>query len=145
MNCVRTFLANFECKNCFFFFLLVSKKNKNKNLFFWGRDWKVALKWRIDGNHPNLFFPVSLFWVAQNVPFPESPKPGLPDGRFSDQKSQFGYIFEGLGMKNDIFYGHLQYCSAVWYVYICHGYLVYCVLIWYFWYVEPRKIWQPCS
>jgi hypothetical protein len=27
-------------------FLLPSrfKKNKNKNLFFWGRDWKVALK-----------------------------------------------------------------------------------------------------
>jgi hypothetical protein len=24
---------------------------------------------------------------------------GLPDGLFSDQKSQFGYIVEGLGME----------------------------------------------
>jgi hypothetical protein len=25
---------------------------------------------------------------------------GLPDGAFSNQKSQFGYILEGLGMEN---------------------------------------------
>jgi hypothetical protein len=32
---------------------------------------------------------------------------GLPDGLFEDQKSQFGYIFEGLGAENvGIFYGH---------------------------------------
>jgi hypothetical protein len=30
---------------------------------------------------------------------------GLPDGLFEDQKSKFGYILEGLGMKNvGIFY-----------------------------------------
>jgi hypothetical protein len=26
-------------------------------------------------------------------------KPGLPDGIFSNQKFQFGYILEGLGME----------------------------------------------
>jgi hypothetical protein len=36
--------------------------------------------------------------------------PGLPNGFFSDQKSQFGYIREGLGMENvDIYSGHLEY------------------------------------
>jgi hypothetical protein len=33
---------------------------------------------------------------------------GLPDGLFSNQKSQFWYILEGLGMGNvGIFYDHL--------------------------------------
>jgi hypothetical protein len=36
--------------------------------------------------------------------------PGLPDGLFSDQKYQFGYILEGLRMENArIFHGHLEY------------------------------------
>jgi hypothetical protein len=30
--------------------------------------------------------------------------PGLPDGFFSDQKSQFGYILEGFGMGNVTLY-----------------------------------------
>jgi hypothetical protein len=35
--------------------------------------------------------------------------PGLPDGLFSNQKSHFGSILEGLGMKNvGIFYDHLK-------------------------------------
>jgi hypothetical protein len=35
-------------------------------------------------------------------------EPGLPDG-FSNQKSQFGSILEGLRLVNfDIFYGHLE-------------------------------------
>jgi hypothetical protein len=35
-------------------------------------------------------------------------EPGLPDGLFSNQKSQCGYILEGLGMENVvIFYVHL--------------------------------------
>jgi hypothetical protein len=29
---------------------------------------------------------------------------GLPDGFFSDQKSQFGYILEDLGIENVIFW-----------------------------------------
>jgi hypothetical protein len=34
---------------------------------------------------------------------------GLPDGIFSDQKSQFWFIFVGFGIKNlGIFYGHLK-------------------------------------
>jgi hypothetical protein len=34
-------------------------------------------------------------------------KPGLPDDLFSNQKSQFGKIFEGLAMEDvGIFYGH---------------------------------------
>jgi hypothetical protein len=34
----------------------------------------------------------------------------LPDGLFSNQKSQFGYILEGLRWENvEIFHGHLEY------------------------------------
>jgi hypothetical protein len=41
---------------------------------------------------------------------------GLPDGFFSDQKSQFGYILEDLGMKNVILYSWsfgIFYCHWV--------------------------------
>jgi hypothetical protein len=42
--------------------------------------------------------------------------PGLPDGLFSNQKLQFGYILEGLGMENfGIFYDHLEIFTAIWY------------------------------
>jgi hypothetical protein len=35
--------------------------------------------------------------------------PGLPDGLFSNQKSQFGQILDGLRMKNaGMFYGHME-------------------------------------
>jgi hypothetical protein len=35
---------------------------------------------------------------------------GLPDGLVSNQKSQFGYILEGLRLENvDIFYGYFEY------------------------------------
>jgi hypothetical protein len=38
----------------------------------------------------------------------------LPDGIFSNPKSQFGNFFEGLGMeKVGIFYGHLEYIMAI--------------------------------
>jgi hypothetical protein len=41
---------------------------------------------------------------------------GLPDGLFLNQKSQFGYILEGLGMENVVlFYDHLEYFMAIWY------------------------------
>jgi hypothetical protein len=68
----------------------------------------------------------------------------MPDGLFSDQKSAFGFIREGLGMDNvGIFYIHLVYFTALWYILwqfgtIC-GYLVYFSM---FLYVVPRKIWQ---
>jgi hypothetical protein len=72
--------------------------------------------------------------------------PGLPDGLFSNQKSQFGYIVEGLEMENVlIFYNHLKF-MVIWYNLwqfdIVCGHLVYFS---HFGMFGPRKIWQPCS
>jgi hypothetical protein len=79
-------------------------------------------------------------------------------GIFSNPKSQFGSILEGLAMEVAylwsiwsilqpfcLFYSLLVYCAAIWYVmrsyvgYVCcHmygilcGHLVYCVVLWYF-------------
>jgi hypothetical protein len=73
---------------------------------------------------------------------------GLPDGLFSNQKSQFGQILEGLGMENVvIFYDHLEYFMAIWHN-ICwqfgigNAHLVY---FFHFGMFGQRKIWQPCS
>jgi hypothetical protein len=57
-------------------------------------------------------------------------QPGLPDGLFSYQKSQFGCILEGLGMENvGIFYDRLEYFTDIWYnlwpFCIARGHLVY--------------------
>jgi hypothetical protein len=42
---------------------------------------------------------------------------GLPDGIFSNQKSQFGQTLEGLAMEDvGIFYGHLAYFTAILYI-----------------------------
>jgi hypothetical protein len=39
----------------------------------------------------------------------------LPDGLFSNQKSQFEKVLEGLILENvDIFYGHLEYFMEIW-------------------------------
>jgi hypothetical protein len=39
---------------------------------------------------------------------------GLPDGFFLDQKSQFGYILEDLGMENVVTYScHLEYFTTI--------------------------------
>jgi hypothetical protein len=55
------------------------------------------------------------------VPDAES---GLPDGLFSNQKSQFGQILEGLRWENvAIFYGHLEY--------VFDGHLGYFMTLWY--------------
>jgi hypothetical protein len=68
--------------------------------------------------------------------------PGLPDGFFSDQKSQFGYILEDLGMENVVIYsGHLEYFTTIGHILWAFGnFLV-------IWYIFPRcsilKIWQP--
>jgi hypothetical protein len=72
---------------------------------------------------------------------------GVPDGTFLYQKSQFWSNLEGLGMENiDILFGHLEYCSAIWYMlfpfYIFCGHLVFFPP---FGYLVPSKIWQPCS
>jgi hypothetical protein len=57
----------------------------------------------------------------------------LPDGIFSNQKSQFGSILEGLGMvKVGIFFGSLEFIMDIWY------------MLWTFvnlvaiWYIFPR-------
>jgi hypothetical protein len=72
---------------------------------------------------------------------------GLPDGIFSNQKSQFGQILEGLEMENvGIFYGYLENITAIWYILWPFGKLV---IIWYFfsqfWFIVSKKIWQPRS
>jgi hypothetical protein len=66
-------------------------------------------------------------------------KPGLPDGIFSDQKSQFGKIFDGPWM--DI-WNILRLFGIVFGQFLCCGYLVWFAL---FWYIASRKIWQPCA
>jgi hypothetical protein len=39
----------------------------------------------------------------------------LPDGLFSNQKSLFGKIFEGLGLeKVDMVYEHSEYFTDIW-------------------------------
>jgi hypothetical protein len=44
-----------------------------------------------------------------------SSRPGLPDGFFSNQKSRFGQILEGLKWENvDTLYGHLEYFMDIW-------------------------------
>jgi hypothetical protein len=41
--------------------------------------------------------------------------PGLPDGLFSNPKSQFGQILEDLRLENvDIFYAELEYFTDDW-------------------------------
>jgi hypothetical protein len=46
----------------------------------------------------------------------------LPDGIFAYQKSQFGHILEGLGIKNvGTFYCNFEYCTSIWYIYYYVG------------------------
>jgi hypothetical protein len=41
----------------------------------------------------------------------------LPDGKFSNQKSKFGLVVQGLAMEYvGILYGHLVSLTAVWYI-----------------------------
>jgi hypothetical protein len=71
----------------------------------------------------------------------------LPDGCFSNEKSQFGSILEGHAEEEiAVFYGHLVYFIAIRYILRPFG-IVYCSLVYFllFWYVVARQIWQPCS
>jgi hypothetical protein len=53
----------------------------------------------------------------------------LPDGFFSDQKSQFGYILEDRGMENVVIYsGHFEYFTTIAYILGAFGNFV---VIWY--------------
>jgi hypothetical protein len=44
-----------------------------------------------------------------------------------------------------LFYGHVVYFTAIWYRYIvAFWYMLWLFgIVFPFWYVEPRKIWQP--
>jgi hypothetical protein len=58
---------------------------------------------------------------------------------FQNEKSQFGQFLGGLAMEDvGIFNGHLVYFTAIWYILWLFG------VFSPFWYVVPRKIWQPC-
>jgi hypothetical protein len=79
---------------------------------------------------------------------------GMPDGMFSNKKSKFGYILEGLGMKKvGIFYGHLEFIMAIWNLLrpfgIYYSHLVYLVAVRYIFFrigiLNKEKIWQPWS
>jgi hypothetical protein len=57
----------------------------------------------------------------------------LPDGIFSKQKYLFGLVLEGFGMeKVGIFFCHLEYITAIWYILWPIGNLVA------IWYTFPR-------
>jgi hypothetical protein len=75
----------------------------------------------------------------------------LPDGFFSDQKSQLGYILDEFGMENVVIYSvHLEFFTTTgeifWHLVILKSFGNFEV-IWYIfsllWYIVPRKIWQP--
>jgi hypothetical protein len=67
---------------------------------------------------------------------------GLPDGFFSDQKSQFGCILENPGMENVVIYsGHLENFTTIGYILRAFGNFV--VIFPPLWYIVLRKIWQP--
>jgi hypothetical protein len=74
--------------------------------------------------------------------------PGLPDGFFSDQKSQFGYILDDVGFEILLYtyFDHLEYFTTIIKMLRAFGNFV---VIWYIfsllWYLVPRKIWQPWS
>jgi hypothetical protein len=71
----------------------------------------------------------------------------LPDGIFSNQKSTFGYFWEGLGIANvGVFCGHLGYLQPFG---MFHSHMVHFVVNWQIFprfgkLYLPRKIWQPC-
>jgi hypothetical protein len=71
--------------------------------------------------------------------------PGLPDGLFSNQKSQFMYILEGLAMENlGIFHEDLVYFRAIGNFFTAIWYILWSLVYFFpFWYFGPRKIWQP--
>jgi hypothetical protein len=72
---------------------------------------------------------------------------GLPDSIFSNQKYQFGKILECLAMKEaGKFYDRLVTLTAICYILWPLGiFCGYSGIFLQFWYVVPRKIWQPWS
>jgi hypothetical protein len=63
--------------------------------------------WEFSRNEKDFFSPPSI--NKNKIRQQKGRRPGLPDGVFSNQKSQFGYTLEGLELeKVGIFYGHLE-------------------------------------
>jgi hypothetical protein len=60
---------------------------------------------------------------------------GLPDGFFSDQKSQFDHILEDLRKETFLAIWNI-FTTIVW-----HLEKIYFSLLWF---IVTRKIWQPC-
>jgi hypothetical protein len=56
-------------------------------------------------------------------------KSGLSDGIFSNQKSQFGSILEGLTIEDEIYFMGIWSISRPFGMF--NGHLVYFVVIWY--------------
>jgi hypothetical protein len=76
----------------------------------------------------------------------DSWKPGLPDGLFSNQKSNLGKFGMALYWKMliHIFYGHFEYFTDIWDILRPFGTIcVHLVHFFRFWYHASRKIWQP--
>jgi hypothetical protein len=59
--------------------------------------------------------PASASVGRKSYDFHERSRTGLPDGLFSNQKSNFGKILEGHAMEDDgIFYGHSVHFTVFW-------------------------------
>jgi hypothetical protein len=59
--------------------------------------------------------PICFIALARNSGLKRVSLAGLPDGLFSNQKSQFGYILEGLKLENVyIICGHSEYFTGIW-------------------------------
>jgi hypothetical protein len=71
---------------------------------------------------------------------------GLPDGIFSNQNPNLGKFWRDFQLKVLVYFWPLGLIHSHL-VYIICGHLEYFTVVWYifppFWYVVPRKIWQP--
>jgi hypothetical protein len=70
---------------------------------------------------------------------------GLPDGSFSDQKYQFGYILEDLGMENvAINSGLLEHFATIVYIQLAFdNFVVICSIFTRFVILYPEKSGNP--
>jgi hypothetical protein len=73
--------------------------------------------------------------------------PVLPDGIFSTKNPKLGIFWKVLQWKMfkgylcSLFNGQMVYFMNTWYIYV----MVIMQVFFPFWYVAPRKIWQPCT
>jgi hypothetical protein len=117
--CWPTSFAIF-CKSIFVPFVLLPDVQLNKLSF-----------WRKEDKGP-----------AETFRFKNSTRTGLPDGLFSYQKSQIGYILVGLGNeKVGISYDQLKYFTTIWYILWPFGICSLCSFgnFFPFWYVWTKN------